>query len=146
MAAVIVVLVLGCVGVASSAGVATDVTLTAAPKWGDAPAGAWAPYSVTVRNDGGSDVEGEVVLTALPEPPPKPGARPTTAVTRSALSPPPTVLAVGDHAVTTPRPGGPVAPEKAPVWPVYRAPLAVPAGSEKTLTVMVLQAQFGFGA
>ncbi|MEJ7765305.1 MAG: hypothetical protein WKF86_07405, partial [Acidimicrobiales bacterium] len=61
----------------SPAGAAAEVTVSAGPRWGSVDAGAWTPYSVTLGNQGGVDVVGEVVLVPAPEPPPKPGARPT---------------------------------------------------------------------
>jgi len=100
---------------------------------------------VTVRSDGASDLEGEVVLTPQPEPPPKPGAPPTTtAPVSSQAGPTPStvVLTVGDRSFPAPGPG--LAGSTKPPGASYRVPVSLPGGSEKTLTVMVQQALFGF--
>lgn len=139
---VLVLMILGSAMAGSSTEVNVDVTVVAEPRWGDAQAGSWAPYLVTVRNEGGVDVEGEVVLTPQPEPPPLPGAKPVEPTTSSTA---PTFLAVEDRIVTATPPRSGLRSTTDPPWPTYRAPVSVPSGSEKTLTVMVLQAEFGFG-
>lgn len=144
--AVVAVCALVLIGLGSSAGSSAEevshVTVTAQPRWGDVPRGSWTPYSVVVRNEGGVDINGEVVLTAQPEPPARPGARPEAVTTSSS---PPTVLAIEGQAVTAPLPRNRGASTTSPPWPTYRVPVAVPPGTEKTLTVVVLQAEFGFG-
>jgi len=146
VAAAAVVSGLGDRAVLAWADTGVDVSVTAAPTWGDVSAGSWTPYTVTLHNAGGVDVEGEVVLVARPDPPPKPGAPPPT-TSPPTPSPPTTaaVVAIGGRAVTSPRPATqPVSPER-PVWPTYRSEVSLPAGSDKTLTVMVLEAPFGYG-
>ncbi|MEJ7763991.1 MAG: hypothetical protein WKF86_00685 [Acidimicrobiales bacterium] len=126
----------------SSAEEASDVTVTAQPRWGEVPPGAWTPYTVVVRNEGGVDITGEVVLRAQPEPPAQPGARPEVVTTSSTR---PTFFAIGGQVVTAPLPAHRGASTTNPPWPSYRAPVSVPPATEKTLTVMVLQPEFGFG-
>jgi hypothetical protein len=98
---------------------------------------------VTVSNEGGVDLEGEVVLVPQPEPAPRPGAPTATATTTTTPPSARSVLAIGGRSVTAPPPRGVTAPT-VPPWPTYRAPVSIPLGTQKTLTVMVLQAPFGF--
>lgn len=108
------VMVLGVAGSTggSAALAASDVTVTARARWGDVPPGSWTPYLVTVRNEGGVDVEGEVVLAAQPEPGALPPAAPVAAGRRFRAP----------RGLETPQ------------WPTYRSPVSVPGGSEKSLT------------
>jgi len=135
---VVAVMVLGGQGPVAAEG-DRGMTVTAGPRWGAVPFGSWTPYSVTVRNDGATNFEGEVVLVPEPEPPAKPGARPTRNAPTSM-----TVRAIGSRVVTSPPPLGRGAAREAPPWPVYRTPVTVSVGTEKTLTVMVLEAPFGY--
>jgi len=47
--------------------------MTAGPRWGSSIAGAWTTYTVTVRNDGSSELDADVVLVA-DDPAPTPAA------------------------------------------------------------------------
>jgi len=141
-AGILVLLVaLGHPASSTPAGATDGITLSAAPKWGGVQPGTWTPYTVALHNAGGADIEGEVVLVPQPEPPPKPGARPPDAPAPTST----TVLAVGGRAVTSPPPPGHRAGGGKPRWPTYRAPASLPSGSDKTLTVMVLESPFGYG-
>ncbi|MEJ7764246.1 MAG: hypothetical protein WKF86_02005, partial [Acidimicrobiales bacterium] len=136
----VIVLVSGAGGL--SAETSPGVSVVARPRWGDVSPSSWTPYSVTVGNESGVDVEGEVVLTAQPEPPAKPGAPPPTVTT--TVPTPPTVLTVEGKVMTAPAPSGPSGSTVVPAWPSYRVPVSVPAGTQKTLSALVLQAPFGF--
>jgi len=120
----------------------SGVTLKAGPRWGEVPPGSWTPYSVTARNDGGADIDGEMVLVPQPEPPPKPGVPPSSTTTTSPVNT--TVLAIGSRALVPSPLQGRGASTEPPPWPTYTEPLNLPAGTEKTLTVMVLEAPFGY--
>ncbi|HSH61351.1 MAG TPA: hypothetical protein VK988_17265, partial [Acidimicrobiales bacterium] len=41
---------------------ALPVRIEAFPRWGPSPPGSWTPYVVSLRNDGVSDVEGDLLL------------------------------------------------------------------------------------
>jgi len=146
-AAVIVVAALaaaaGIGGLGGGAGAEDEpgVTVVAGPKWGEVEPGSSTPYSVVVRNGGRTDVEGEVLLVPQPEPAAEPGARPSTTTSSSTLT---TVLAVGDRAVTGPAPRGQGASTEPPPWPTHSAQVSLAVGTEKTLTVMVIEAPFGY--
>lgn len=118
------------------------IEIVAGPKWGEVPPGSWAPYSVTIRNNGQSEINGEVILIAKPAPPPKPGAPPTTIATASTS--PTTVVAIGGRSITAPLPQSAEVTSSKPPWPTFRAPVSVFPGTEKALTLVVLQAEFGF--
>jgi len=118
------------------------LSVESAPRWGRSPAGAWTPYVVTVRNGSPEEVDGEVVLTPSPVPGPGAPAEP--------FGPAPAVMALGGSDRS-----GPVdtsqypetAPPVRPVWPSHRAPLTVAGGgASKTLTVLVLEAPYGYSA
>src|SRR5579884_841340 len=141
------------------------LSIAAGPRWGQGPAGAWSPYLVTLSNDGLSDFDGTVVL--LPRSPPPPGASPglfdlntpgrrppeTYVAPVAVLEPvrplpnidfsglPPTV----PPPVYTDSAGLPAAPPAAPqVWPSYQTPVTLAAGGHKTLTLLVLEAPYGY--
>lgn len=121
----------------------SGLTVTAGPKWGDALPASWTPYSVTAGNHGGSPFEGEVVLVPQPDPASRPGGPPSTTTTSTVPStattvPVPSVAGRALIGLPPDRSG------TTPDWPSYRAPVTLPVGTEKTLTVMVMQAPFGF--
>ncbi|HSH62422.1 MAG TPA: hypothetical protein VK988_22785, partial [Acidimicrobiales bacterium] len=107
------------VGAAPTGVRATGVTIEASPRWGPVPPSAWTPYRVMLGNQGGADVDGEVVLVPRSEPPPQPGERPSPPTTTLPTSS--TVLALGGRGMTAPAPRGPAGTTEIPEWPTYRA-------------------------
>nr|MDQ6946245.1 hypothetical protein [Actinomycetota bacterium] len=129
------------------AGPEAGVTVTTGPTWGGVQPGGWTPYSATIRNDGAADLAGDIVLTPRPEASPDAGVTTTkrsTAPAQPSVTEPPQVLAVGGRAVTAPPPLLLAAAAATVQWPSYRVPVVVAIGSEKTLTVMVRAAPFGY--
>jgi len=55
-----------------------------------------------------------------------------------------TVPAIGSRVLTSPPLRGPGASSLPPPWPSYRAPVTISVGTEKTVTVMVVEARFGY--
>lgn len=140
--------------VPASAGEPSPVTVESAAHWGQGPAGAWAPYVVTVRNDGLDDIDGEVVLTPVREPDDplegdddEPEAEQKLSVEDGAevhdMS-----RDLDSSAILTTSPGGASAETEngRALWPTHRAPVSLPAGGEKTLTLLVVEAPFGYRA
>ncbi len=85
------------------------LTLTINQRWEVSPqAGAWTPYTVTLKNDGAADFTGDVLL-------------------------------VPNQASRTQGP-----PSNS--YPTYRARLAVPRATARSLTIYVIEASSGYGA
>lgn len=126
----------------------SPLTIESAPRWGQVREGAWAPYVVTLRNEGLVDVEGEVVLAPVPQ------ARRTDAEPGQAAVPvgfavprgmdSSELVASADTGWTTELAGG--AELGRGVWPTHRVPVALPAGGEKTLSLLVAEAPLGYRA
>lgn len=133
--------------------VTPDVVVTAAPRWGPSQADRWTPYLITVKNDGPGTIAGEVVLVAdegaVPDRP-SPAAALSAALQFGATPPPaPRVAfawAIGNTEVTDPRVSEPAPPPDPAAYPRYVTPIKVAAGSEKTITTVVLQAPYGYHA
>lgn len=121
------------------------VTVDTRPRWGQGPAGAWAPYVTTVRNNGLTDIEGVVVLT--PVPPPAPGSDPGPfgqPDTNGVVLAPVAVLGMEDRPDEERADGQLVAAPQA--WPLYRTTVTLAAQSEKAVTTVLLEAPFGYRA
>ena len=100
------------------------------------------PYLVEVGNDGPLDIEGDVVLS--PGPAPQAG---TPGFANDGFSP----VAVFDSRrelfpsgwAVAKRPSAPSVPQ---VWPVHQVRLDVPAGDRRSVTIMLIEAPYGYRA
>lgn len=136
-------------GVAGAQSGPSSVTVAASPRWGLSTPGSWTPYIVTARNDGDIDIEGELVLVPNGQPGPADAATRAPAEVANPSSDPdaPTstnVVALSQKEITT---GTPPAPFKGPdQFPDYRATLTLGPGIEKTVTMLVVEAPYGYHA
>lgn len=114
---------------------APGITVTAAPRWGSSTPGRWTTYLVTARNDGTRTFDGEALLDPVPGPPPPPlGVRPKSVG----------VVAVGATQFSVEDKAGAASVPSS--FPTYRSPLTLAGGSEKTLTMLAVEAPNGYRA
>lgn len=123
----------------ASQGGATDLSVTATPRWGRSTPGAWTPYLVTMTNRGPNDFEGDVVLVPETVPPSLPPGRKRS---------PPSVfqpIAVDGAQLTLPRgPGVLTAPGD---FPTHRTSISLArGGAVRNVDVLVVEAPFGYRA
>lgn len=95
------------------------VTLRISPRWGTVTPGTWTPYVVTVRNQGPQNVEGTIRLV-----PDGASASPTS----PSASPSSIPLPPSDQ------------------FPLHERPVALAAGTEKTLELLVVEPPSGYRA
>lgn len=124
----------------------TSITVSAGPRWGHSYPGQWTSYRVAARNPTGADYSGTVSLV----PRPAPAAAPVSTTTTLDVVYRPNVIAIGELEMTVPDPAGPQGqppPQPEPDdFPTYRAPFTVASGVDKALSLVVLEAPFGYRA
>lgn len=120
--------------------------VTAVPRWGNSFPGQWTSYAIAAVNPTGSDFSGTISL--VPRPAPATTAISTT--TTIDVQRVPSVVAIGEIEFSVPEPTGPQG-QPAPTpeaedFPTYRARFALAGRSDKTSSMVVLEAPFGYRA